>query len=71
MQNPALGAVAVRAGETPIELGPGDQPQRQVHPETGAKSLYLCEAGQMDWVDGPFVGMEPGPDGEGADFFIS
>ena len=65
------GEVAVRAGEAPIELGPGDQPQQQpvvrVHPETGAKSLYLCEAGQMDWVDGPFVGMEPGPDGEGAD----
>jgi taurine dioxygenase len=20
----------------------------------------------MDWVDGPFVGMQPGPDGEGA-----
>ena len=20
----------------------------------------------MDWIDGPFVGMEPGPDGEGA-----
>ena len=64
------GEVAVRAGETPMELGPGDQPQRQpvvrIHPETGANSLYLCEAGQMDWIDGPFVGMEPGPDGEGA-----
>ena len=64
------GEVAVRAGEAPIELGPGDQPQRQpvvrIHPETGAKSLYLCEAGQMDWIDGPFVGMESGPYGEGA-----
>ena len=63
-------SLAVRAGETPMELGPGDQPQRQpvvrIHPETGANSLYLCEAGQMDWIDGPFVGMEPGPDGEGA-----
>ena len=62
--------VAARAGEAPMELGPGDQPQRQpvvrIHPETGVKSLYLCEAGQMDWIDGPFVGMEPGPDGEGA-----
>ena len=64
------GEVAVRAGEAPMELGPGDQPQRQpvvrIHPETGAKSLYLCEAGQMDWIDGPFVGMESGPYGEGA-----
>jgi len=64
------GEVAVRAGETPKELGPGDLPQRQsvvrVHPATGAKALYLCEAGQMDWIDGPFVGMEPGPDGAGA-----
>ncbi|MEL0020549.1 MAG: TauD/TfdA family dioxygenase [Rickettsiales bacterium] len=63
------GEFAVRAGETPQPLGPGDQPQRQpvvrVHPTTGVKSLYLCEAGQMDWIDGPFVGMEPGPDGAG------
>jgi len=64
------GEVAVRAGDAPMVLGPGDLPQRQpvvrVHPETGAKSLYLCEAGQMDWIDGPFVGMETGPDGAGA-----
>lgn len=64
------GEVAVRAGEAPMVLGPGDLPQHQpvvrVHPETGAKSLYLCEAGQMDWIDGPFVGMEKGPDGAGA-----
>lgn len=60
------GEVAVRAGQTPMELGRGDQPQRQpvvrIHPETRANSLYLCEAGQMDWIDGPFVGMEPGPE---------
>ncbi len=64
------GEVAVRAGKTPNELGPGDLPQLQpvvrVHPVTGAKALYLCEAGQMDWIDGPFVGMEPGLDGDGA-----
>ena len=61
---------AVRAGETPLPLEPHQLPQRQpvvrVHPVTGRRSLYLCEAGQMDWVDGPFVGMTPGPDGDGA-----
>ena len=64
------GEAAVRDGENPKKLGPGDQPQHQpvvrIHPETGKNSLYLCEAGQMDWIEGPFVGMEPGPDGEGA-----
>lgn len=61
---------AVRAGETPKPLRPHEQPQPQpvvrVHPVTGQRALYLCEAGQMDWIQGPFVGMEPGPDGEGA-----
>jgi len=61
---------AVRAGETPRPLSPREAPQRQpvvrIHPVTGEKALYLCEAGQMDWIDGPFVGMEPGIDGDGA-----
>lgn len=61
---------AVRAGQAPDPLLPHQMPQRQpvvrVHPVTGRRSLYLCEAGQMDWVDGPFVGMQPGPDGDGA-----
>lgn len=64
------GEYAVRAGESPKELAPHELPQRQpvvrAHPVTGEKALYLCEAGQMDWIDGPFVGMEPGPDGDGA-----
>lgn len=61
---------AVRAGDPVQPLLPHEQPQRQpvvrIHPVSGKPSLYLCEASQMDWLDGPFVGMEPGPDGEGA-----
>ena len=60
---------AVRAGETPDELQAFERPQRQplarVHPVTGKKALYLCESGQMDWLDGPVAGLAPGPDGEG------
>ena len=59
----------VRAGETPRELAPHEQPQRQplvrVHPVTGRRALYMCERGQMDWLEGPIVGMQPGPDGDG------
>ena len=61
--------LAVEAGETPKALAPHEQPQRQplvrVHPVTGRKALYMCEYGQMDWVEGPIAGMEPGPNGEG------
>jgi taurine dioxygenase len=61
---------AVRAGETPLPLRAHELPQLQpvvrVHPVTGQSALYLCEAGQMDWTEGPFVGMQPGPDGDGA-----
>lgn len=61
---------AVLAGETPEPLSPHRQPQRQPlvreHPVTGRRALYLCEYGQMDWVDGPIVGLQPGPHGDGA-----
>jgi taurine dioxygenase len=60
---------AVLAGETPKPLLPHQQAQRQplvrTHPRTGKPALYLCEIGQMDWVDGPIVGMQPGPHGDG------
>ena len=61
---------AVRAGQTPDPTDPHNRPQRQPvvrhHPVTGRPALFLCERGQMDWVDGPFVGMTPGVDGDGA-----
>jgi taurine dioxygenase len=61
---------AVLAGETPKPLRPHERAQRQPvvrdHPVTGRRALYLCEYGQMDWVDGPFIGLEPGPHGAGA-----
>jgi taurine dioxygenase len=61
---------AVLRGETPPPLAPHERPQRQplarVHPVTGKRALYLCESGQMDFLDGPFVGLEPGPEGAGA-----
>ncbi len=62
---------AVRAGEVPQPLLPHQRPRRQpvvrVHPVTGKRCLFLCEGGQMDWVEGPLADMEPGPDGEGAE----
>jgi taurine dioxygenase len=61
---------AVLRGDTPEPLAPHEQPQKQpiarVHPVTGKKALYMCEYGQMDWVSGPLVGMQPGLHGDGA-----
>ena len=58
------------ACRTPRPFAPHERSQKQpvarVHPVTGKKALYLCERSQMDWFDGPFVGMEPGPHGDGA-----
>jgi taurine dioxygenase len=60
---------AVRNGEAPKLLAPHERSQAQplvrIHPVSGKPALYMCEYGQMDWLDGPIVGMEPGPDGAG------
>ncbi len=66
---------AVLANEPPRDLLAHQRPQRQpvvrVHPVTGRQALYLCEFGQMDWLDGPFAGMQSGPDGDGADLLFT
>ena len=61
---------AVENGEPPLDLLPHQLPQRQPlvrrHPVTGEPALYICEEKQMDYVDGPVVGLETGPQGGGA-----
>ncbi|MBS0540035.1 MAG: TauD/TfdA family dioxygenase [Proteobacteria bacterium] len=61
---------AALAGDAPRAFKPHERSQRQpvvrVHPVTGKPALYICENGQMDWIEGPFVGMEKGPHGDGA-----
>jgi taurine dioxygenase len=61
---------AIASGYTPADQPAHARSQRQpvvrIHPVTGKPALYLCESGQMDWHEGPFIGLEPGPHGEGA-----
>ncbi len=60
----------VRAGVAPKPLLahqlPQSQPLVRVHPATGKPALYICEEAQMDHLEGPIEGLEPGPDGQGA-----
>lgn len=64
------GREAALSGQKPRAFAAHERSQRQpvvrAHPVTGEPALYLCEWGQMDWFEGPFVGMEPGPHGAGA-----
>ncbi len=65
---------AVKSGTPQRDLAPHERPVRQplvrTHPATGQKSLYLCEYGQMDWLEGPIAGLEPGPDGESGQLLV-
>ena len=65
---------AVLSGAPQRELAPHERPVRQplvrTHPTTGQKALYTCEFGQMDWLEGPIAGMEPGPTGAGGKLLI-
>ena len=61
----------VEAGAEPAVLLAHQRSQHQpvvrFHPITGQPALYLCEHGQMDWLEGPLIGMQPGPHGDGAE----
>ncbi|MEM9099980.1 MAG: TauD/TfdA family dioxygenase [Pseudomonadota bacterium] len=60
----------VRAGRPPHPLLPHQYPQPQplvrVHPSTGRPALYICQAEQMDCLEGPIPSLGAGPDSAGA-----
>jgi taurine dioxygenase len=56
-----LPVLPARGVETPRR-----QPVVRVHPASGSPAIYLCDQDQMDCVDGPIYGMEPGMNGDGA-----
>ena len=62
---------AVENNEPVLDLSPHQLPQRhplvRCHPVTGVLSLFICEEKQMDYVDGPVVGLAPGVDGAGSE----
>lgn len=65
-RNPGVGDAP--QGERHKYLAPVAQPVVRVHPVTGRRALYLGTSGQSDWLNGPVIGMQPGPDGAGGAF---
>lgn len=60
----------VRDGRPVLPARGIEAPQRRPvvrrHPSTGRSALHLCDSYQMDWIEGPFDGLEPGENGVGA-----
>lgn len=64
--NPGVGAPPTEYAQSQAEfLQSVAIPAVRTHPATGKRALYLGTSGQSDWLEGPVVGMEPGPDGAG------
>lgn len=59
----------VASGDPILELKQNQISQKhplvRTHPETGKKTLYLCDPDQMDFIDGPIDGLEQGIGREG------
>ena len=63
--------LAVKNGDPVLPVLPHQASQClpfvRIHSAAGEKTLYLCEAGQMDWLDGPIAGMQPSSYGDGVE----